>query len=138
MKDNGDAGFIRSFIVREAGIAIDAEDRLLRRADVARSKVHELMVEGGDQINGGRFDLLLIDMFVPLKPGSPVVTGKLAQKVEGSRRVTGEAHSFSHGFTRINSDFTHSLIGTEILFGKDACHSGKATFLFRRKGRGKA
>src|SRR5438132_6191 len=85
-------------IRREAGIAIDGEDRLLRRADVARSKLHELMVESGDQINAGRFDLLLVDVLATLEPRAPVVTGKLAQKVEGSRRVTGEAHSFSHGF----------------------------------------
>ena len=83
-------GLVRIFVLGEAHVAIDAEQRALGVAAQGRLGLGEprgkVGHEGGERVA----DLGFIARFVGEKPGAVVVEAKLAEEGEGVRREAGE------------------------------------------------
>ena len=75
--------FIRTLVLRETRIAVDAKHRFLHRSHVTRRKVSEFGIDRIHQRFQGSTNVLLIDVLARLKPLTLVIA--LQPSKEGNR-----------------------------------------------------
>ena len=81
---------VRSLILTEARIAIDAEDRLVRIADMPRREIGQGLHHGGRQFEHWRLHFLVEDLFARLEPFALIVLLESAQERDSLRRKSAK------------------------------------------------
>jgi hypothetical protein len=77
----GDVVLVGALVVREADVAVDAHGDLLRRADVVRGEVEEVLIDLGDEGEHGGFELALVEGLALVEPGAVVVALEGAEEL---------------------------------------------------------
>jgi PadR family transcriptional regulator PadR len=98
----GEVGFVGALVRGEAGIAVDAEQGLLGRADVGGGEAGHGEGDLADEGEHGGFQLLLEEFAAGFEPLAAVVAGEAAEEAQG---VFGEAGQAGAGRERRRKAF---------------------------------
>src|SRR5436190_11735621 len=107
-KNSRDVRLVRSFILAEARVAVDAVNGFVRIAHMVRSEVGQPPHERGDQLEHRPLHLLVVDVFARLEPFARIVLLQAAEKRHGFRRESAKTRV--HAGT---SSIMKSMSGTE-------------------------